>query len=338
MDSLQKCILRCLHKINLDRTIAATYYILIGKKSSQTMQDIHLFELSPFFCLFPELTRKEYNHYLNELKKVDLIRFQDENHVLVTENGISILQTMNIPKVNGYKYGRIAPVFWKRLMLIIQSISNLNNQNNRFRPIVIDEDIQNFVKQYLLNVPFQVEQLNELLFQECYTFLQTRELIECEIFVRKLTGLDRIGLTDEQIATELAIDKWDVYVLFQSSIHHLLSRIEEFPMLQSIEPIIVKKLSDSTYKTKLLLQKNKTIDEISNIRRLKRSTVEDHIIEIMMNEPSIPLDSFVSIEKQKMIEDAYEKISSKKLKEIKQRLVEDISYFEIRLVLARLSV
>lgn len=338
LNGLSKCILICLNQIGSDRTISATFYILKGKKSSQTIQDIHLFDLTKYFCLFPDLTRKDYQRCLNELKKDNLIRFHDEFNVHLTEIGIITSQQQIIPKLNGFKYGKNAQIFWKRFFLLTQTTSNLNNGNNRFRPIITDEEIQYFIKNYLFKLNCTMEQLNNYLYEECFAFLQFRNQIECEIFVMKLTGSNKIGLTNKQIAFEMSMDEWDIHLIFQSILHDLLSQIEKFQTLNSICPMIeVNKIGDSALKTKKLLLLNKSVKEISMIRNLKQSTVEDHIIEIMMEDKNIPISLFVSINLQMKIIEVYRQVASKKLRELKQNLDENISYFQIRLVLARMG-
>lgn len=338
MDGLSICILSCLDKIGVNRTTTATFYILKGKKSSQTMQDIHLFKLTSFFYLFPDLQKNNYEWYLQNLYKEGFIQFQHENSVSITEKGIGRLQKINLPYINGYKYGKIAQIFWRRVLLIVQTTSNLIKNNNRFRPIVSEEDIHLFVKDYLLNIPFTREQLSNQLYGECLSFLQSRTRQECEIFVWKLTGSARISLTNKQIANKLGIQEWDVYLIFQSMMHDLVRKIEDFPLLQTICPRgEMQQLGDSTRKTYSFLQKNKTIDDIVTLRNLKRSTVEDHIIEIARSNPNFSIDTFITVDKRKRIEEIYTQKSTKKLKELKQYLDESISYFEIRLVLARIE-
>lgn len=338
MDGLSKCILICLDRIGMDRTISATYYILKGKKSSQTMQDIHLFKLTRYFYLFPDLHRSDYDRCLIELIKNGFIQNYEENYIVLTQSGKQIIDKINVPDINGMKYGKIAHLFWKRILLLVQSISNLNINNNTFKPIVIEEDIQLFIKKFLLSSPISKETINQKIFEECFLFLQSRQKIECEIFVLKLTGAERIGLTNRQIAIQLNMNEWDVYVSLQSMLHDLIKRIEEFPVLSIVCPKKeIMKFGESTNKTYHLLQKNKTIEEISNIRNLKKSTIEDHVIEIIMNTPTISIDNYVSLYIQNKIKEIYKKVNSKKLSDLKKHLDDEISYFEIRIVIARME-
>lgn len=338
MDGLSKCILTCLNRIGSDRTISATFYILKGKKSSQTIQDIHLFKLTPYFCVFPDLLRSEYDNKLVELKKEGYVSFSENNILSITNKAREIICSELLPSLNGYTYGKSSQIFWKRLHLLTQTISNLM-ENKRFRPNIVDEDVQFFVKKYVLTIQYSKEQLNRFLFEECYKFLQSRRKTECEIFVRKLSGANKIGLTNKQIAEALSVDEWDIHLILQSILHNLLEKIDEYPLLKSIcPPFEIEKIGDSTNKTKKLIELNKSIDEISVIRKLKRSTVEDHIIEIVMNETNFPIEKFVSVDKQKIIQEIYNQLSTKKLKVMKENLESDISYFEIRMVLARMDI
>jgi uncharacterized protein YpbB len=76
------------------------------------------------------------------------------------------------------------------------------------------------------------------------------------------------------------------------------------------------------------------VEQISRIRNLKRSTIEDHIVEIALHIKNFDLAAYVPKDKEKRILEAAKETSAKKLKLIRE-YAEDASYFEIRLVLAR---
>lgn len=46
---LQYTLLYCLKQLNGERTVSSIYYLLKGKRSSQTLQDGNMFQIS--FCL-----------------------------------------------------------------------------------------------------------------------------------------------------------------------------------------------------------------------------------------------------------------------------------------------
>ena len=64
---LEIIILDCLVQINGERTIYSIFHILKGKKSSQTIQDSHLFEISHYFRIFPSLNRNDFQQTLMHL-------------------------------------------------------------------------------------------------------------------------------------------------------------------------------------------------------------------------------------------------------------------------------
>ncbi|QGS69913.1 hypothetical protein CV093_11310 [Oceanobacillus sp. 143] len=74
--------------------------------------------------------------------------------------------------------------------------------------------------------------------------------------------------------------------------------------------------------------------KIASIRDLKINTIHDHLIEIALYETNFPLHHYVDNLEQQEILNAIKLTNSSKLKEIKRRVNDDISYFQIRLILA----
>ncbi|WP_182916973.1 helix-turn-helix domain-containing protein [Bacillus sp. PK3_68] len=79
-----------------------------------------------------------------------------------------------------------------------------------------------------------------------------------------------------------------------------------------------------------------SIEEISTHRRLKQSTVEDHVVELAFNYPGFSIRPFVDKATEEQVLKAAAVLSNKRIKPIKERLP-DVSYFQIRLVLAKYS-
>ena len=102
--------------------------------------------------------------------------------------------------------------------------------------------------------------------------------------------------------------------------------------MQNIRVEVV--LTASTNSTAQLYRAGRTLEEISHIRRLKMSTIEDHIVELAMNEPNFSIEPFVTNEEQKQILDAVENYDTKRLKTLKE-LLPQLSYFQLRLTLAK---
>jgi ATP-dependent DNA helicase RecQ len=87
-----------------------------------------------------------------------------------------------------------------------------------------------------------------------------------------------------------------------------------------------------------MLNQNLTPEEIASRRGLAPSTVYTHIENLIMAGEDIPIERFIKKEKIDVIRDAVLEIGVEKLKPIKDKLGENYSYEEIRLVRAKISV
>lgn len=84
---------------------------------------------------------------------------------------------------------------------------------------------------------------------------------------------------------------------------------------------------------KLFLQGH-SLDEMMELRKLAKSTILEHLAEKITLGTNLDISTIVSLETQKMIREAIEKVGFEKLAPIKAQLPEEITYGEIRLVAA----
>lgn len=339
-------VLFCLHKLDGQRTIYSIYHLLKGKKSSQTIQDAHLFQLTSLFQTYPQLNREIINEITLELEDKEYIHKIDGEKYKITEKGIYALEqklkVMPIPSLlKGWKYCMFQEDFWKRLSLLVQVSSNLINFETSYIPIYNDQRTSEWLKTTLRELKKNRETLAVELLDELIRCLNSSESINQEVMITRLTGYRHIGLTAGQTAEALDIDPAYLQLEFLNIIHfmieHIVTNQQEYPVLQYLisdfqKPIV---LTNSTSVTYRYLIQGYSIEEIAAMRNLKGSTIEDHIVEIVLNVKNFPLESFVPSEVQLLIRQAIERVSSKQLKLIRQYLNEEVTYFQIRLVLAK---
>jgi uncharacterized protein YpbB len=70
---------------------------------------------------------------------------------------------------------------------------------------------------------------------------------------------------------------------------------------------------------------------------LKVATIEDHFVEIALREKEFSIEMFMEKEKMEKVTKVIEALQTRKLRVLKQAVGEEISYFEVRLVLARME-
>jgi len=78
-----------------------------------------------------------------------------------------------------------------------------------------------------------------------------------------------------------------------------------------------------------------TLEEIAEKRSLAVSTIVSHLEKLILSGETVPIDSFVPVEKQEIIEEAMLDMGHEMLRPIREKLGEAYSYEELRLVRAQ---
>ncbi|MBA2173837.1 helix-turn-helix domain-containing protein [Halobacillus locisalis] len=336
-------LLTCVHHIQAERTISGIYHLLTGKRSSQTMQDAKGYALEGFFGIYKSLERHQLDHYFNQLEQKGMIETNDQQFVHLTEVGEKGYQEIDASAIayfQGLTYHQMTPVFEKRLLLLVQTMTNITNNRRSFIPIIDDAPTQSWVRGIYASYQGQTDSFVDSLHEELHTLLSGRTTREAYVFSSRLTGNGVIGLTYEQLSTESGLSKEDVHLYLQHVYHYLLQKVRQYPSSFPILSQCIEGLGDSTLitqsanRTYYYIKLGWTIDEIMKKRRLKKSTIQDHLVEAALVIPDFSIDSFISIEGQSLILSMTESLETKRLKQIHQGLNGEFSYFQIRLTLA----
>ncbi|KIL17129.1 hypothetical protein C2W58_02807 [Bacillus pumilus] len=340
---LDVMLMDSVYKLNGERSISAVYHLFKGKKSSQTIQDASLFELSRYFGCYPGFTRDQLNRSALKLEEKHYIRKTDET-LSITEAGERMLHQHFSEKpmpayFHGAKYHDKAKILWMRLSLLVQVLSHHMAGSHQYVPIQRDVSVQSWTKSFLKQHQ-QKSKLSEELHHELEKLLMSLSDQEALIFVYSLTSNERIGRTYQQMAEWMKEDVWYVYLLFWNVLHYFIQSAQkgEAPILQQLVGDLEFKrvLTTSTHKTLELVQKGFDIEQIAHIRSLKKATIEDHIVELSIHEPSFSIDPYVSIKEQREILAVARELQTNKMKLIKEKLEHPFTYFQIRLALTRM--
>ncbi|WP_449353886.1 helix-turn-helix domain-containing protein [Virgibacillus natechei] len=343
-------ILSCFQRMNAERTGAAIYHLLRAKKSIQTIQDAHTYNLERFYGIYHHLNQRRFEYTLKELVRNGLLQEETSSQhfgsiYMPTKTGVEWINKhqSNLPfdYYNGLKCHDTATIFFERLTLLIQTLTNSRKNNFSFIPVIDKKPIENWVKSFYKKMKPQEAKLLPELHDELSNLLYYFRDHEAGMFVDRLTGFKSYGMSVNQLADKYRIPPDDVTLLSTAITHHMLNIVEKeqhhYPFMLMLTNDLFHKtfMTTSANTTYQLLQNNYSIDKIANIRQLKRNTIYDHIVEITLYKADFSINDYVSEESQQDIMNAFNKIKSTKLKNIKQRLHADISYFQIRLVLAK---
>ncbi|MGD7045465.1 helix-turn-helix domain-containing protein [Jeotgalibacillus proteolyticus] len=329
---------------NGDRSRSAIFHLVSGKKTSQTIQDAHLYGAQDFFQLFPGITREAFDDSCSQLAQRNYLIQLDEQRWNVSKEGDkALINYFNFHRfpiyLKGWLYHDRAAVFWKRLLLLTQSLSNYAYRENRFYPVQRDPDVQHWVKSMFLKWGNDRIDYTKRLLSELTDLCSDKKFPDHPDFIiQQMTGYQLIGMTSNQLADYFSIDDWEVHIRFLNSLHFIFSEIQnqnKYPILYSMQDDITQKefvLTVSTEKTMTYINQAYSVEQIAQIRNLKNSTIEDHIIEIALMIQSFSIDRYVQRRMQDEIWQAASQLNHKRMKEIKE-MVPDASFFQIRLVL-----
>lgn len=149
---LDVMLMDSVYKLNGERSISAVYHLFKGKKSSQTIQDASLFELSRYFGCYPGFTRDQLNRSALKLEEKHYIRKTDET-LSITEAGQQLLHQYFSEKpmpayFHGAKYHDKAKMLWMRLSLLVQVLSHHMAGSHQYVPIQRDVSVQSWTKSF----------------------------------------------------------------------------------------------------------------------------------------------------------------------------------------------
>lgn len=329
-------ILAIMKTVNRQRTISSPYHLIKGKKSGQTIQDIGYFGLYPYFGVLPKLDKKAYDQAVQRL-------FSD-GYLLDNEQVVDLSQKamdfdIGASPLNGWKYRGNENLFFSRLSLIVQTFSHFSQQEKTFDPIVNNEEVQHWVKKYLKRIGFRDMAIAQTFKKELLTTLTDSAISETHkmIVMERLTGFGLSGLTWRQIADSKNLSLMDVQLMSVEALHGWMGVIEQSKpqlLIGLMEGIIQQSsLTETAQRTEKLFDKGFSLEQIASLRQLKTSTIEDHFVELAMNDPFFNYTPFVNPALFEAIIAESRRRKTKRLREIKEHLPE-ASYFQIRLALA----
>ena len=333
-------LLTIISRLDGERYKHAAFHLMKGKRSGQTLQDTEYYGLHPFFGMLPSLSNAEFDLAYGQLLGEDAIRESDGGLVSLTASGRERADRLPKSRLNGWVYRGRERIFFARLALAVQTISHLQAGDRSFVPVTNDPAIQQDVRKVLLSAlrnasPAAVR-------DEVVSSLRDTGMDDGRLgrLAGRLSGKGLTGLTWMQLSEASGMDVIDLKVEWVESLHIWLGGIEsgKFPFLTALAEGIRpdSPLTGSARKTDELYRNGLGMEEIAARRGLKMSTIEDHFVEIAINDPLFPLGRFVPDEEAAAVAEEMKRLGTRKLSLLKEKFP-DLSYFQLRLTLARMG-
>lgn len=347
---IEQVVMQCFKKISSNRSATAVYHLITGKKSIQTIQDAKLFQLEDLYGIYRPFKKTGFYHVLQKCRDNQWLEFagkhKEQDLYIITDAGNSWLQRQDgllLSYYKGRQYENHDELFLKRLYLLIQTLSNTAWNEFNFIPIVDDRDTTNWVKQTYAAVKGQEKQVLKHLYHELVNLLETFDEQYTHIFIDRLTGHQHYGQSVSQLSEVYRYQEDDIYLILIAMVHRMLTLIhkekDQCPIMGRLiqdqsKKLILSKSAMSTYK---LIKKGLNLQQIEQIRQLKLNTIYDHIVEIAINDKDFQISPYVSETIYTEVMDVFNKSRHARLKDIKENVHPEITYFQIRLVLAKMK-
>lgn len=340
MLQIELIILYCLKQLNNERTIYSIFHLLNGKKSSQTLQDAHLFSLKRFFGIYEPLTRVSFDKITESMVEKKWIFTCGDQRYQLTPSGKTLLENNKLPNyINGWDY-QFTSLFWERLSLLVQVTSNLVFEEAKYIPIQKDKDVHLWLKSFLRDFNVQRKEMGNIVYSELIECFKEAIGINPSLLVFRLTGYQQIGLTPFQTAKKVNMDIHDYQIGFLNILHYLIQKIKQNPSQFRVLVFLIRDVNDadeltlSSRRTREFLNEGYPLEMIAKLRHLKLSTIEDHLVEFALNIDGFSIDAYVDKELQVKILEISRQLATRQLKLIRENL-KTATYFQIRLVLAK---
>lgn len=174
--------------------------------------------------------------------------------------------------------------------LALQVASQAVHHQNRYYPLTTDPGIQAIVKQWFRRQT--VAHLGEQLHTELTTFLQSLPAPLPTVFVASISGFENPGQTDQQLATQLDKTPLEILVMRKDLACRWCLWLETQPqscLVTLLQPLVKSNpVTPSAWQTYQTVQQGLTVEQVAIQRRLKLSTVREHLLEVAILVPSFP--------------------------------------------------
>ncbi|MFC5976012.1 YpbB family protein [Carnobacterium antarcticum] len=294
---------------DVSKKSSTIYHILTGKRTASILYNAQQYRLTAYFSLFPKIKRQQFERLINKMERLELITADSEGEgYQLTEIGAKGYQQYFMKHtypvhLNQLKNGAVNAYFWRKCLFVTQVLSEVRHGNKRYLPLEKEWKNQIWLKNWL-NQHHQDKQTLAQQFGKEWLFL-LNELTEtnAEIIVAYLTGHGKIGKTRRQLAEHYGIEPLEAEIILTDCLAELIEWIERQPQMVPLFFSIYSEtardysgITQSAAITQKYLLNGHSIEEIADLRRLKFSTISEHVIEISIVDPSFDLSLILPIE------------------------------------------
>ncbi|MFK4565649.1 helix-turn-helix domain-containing protein [Enterococcus sp. UD-01] len=312
--------------------ISTLYHLLKGKRTSSVLLYGFLYNNLNFFQLCPDLAQRQFDACIEELCREHLLEQDTQGHAVITDKGQKkFRQQMTFyPWLNNYLYGKTDENCWRLLQFSVQVVSHLSYADKNYSPLELSPFYQQQLKQAIR--AFSKKELISACRYEWFTLFSLLSAEEADFLARQFSGYQFIGRTSFQVQSYQE-DKFQAFLHRKAILHHLLYLIaerEDIKVLKCIiAPLLKQNENQSMNETKRYLNQQFSVAQIAEQRKIKKSTVQDHLIELALT-TDFPFQQFISAETCRLLGHLSAPYQNWQYRSLKEQ-APALDYFEFRL-------
>ncbi|MGA9519267.1 MAG: helix-turn-helix domain-containing protein [Trichococcus sp.] len=337
--------------ISTERPIkeATLFYNLIGKRTVSTMLQCRQYDLEAYFTAMPGMKPTVLKKGLERLLSDGLISGNDGEGFLLTEAGSAkkayfLSGHAHFSLGNQMEFALIQGVLRRRMLFLIQILSEMLHKNKHYYPIEREAKEQLWMKRLLTQHSGNKATFARAYGEEWRIYLSRLPERDAGLFALQFEGNAHLRKTTGQMAGLFSLEEAEVKILLHQNWLRLYAALEKepekFPVLSSVGLMTIKEYglaSASAETTMRYFMNGHGMEEIISMRGLKQSTIQDHFAEIALIYPEFPTQKFLDEGKMQYLQQLVEHKVRVDYREI-QKVFPEINFFESRLIQIRSEV
>lgn len=321
------------------RKINSLFHILSGKRTISVLMQAMRMDLEAYYAYFPKLKQSFFEERIKLMIQLGLLNADYRLSAEGSQKKSRYFTKHVRPDLKEQlKYQSILTLYKMRCLFLTQVLSERVHESKKYYPIQPRLFEQRWLKTFLVNYDLNSISKSQILGEEWLRILAEPEIENSEIFVAQFEGYHKTKQTNKQIGDEYNRDPVEVYVQLQRDWIQLLivvnEKPQEYPLLSTILAELKRDAglcSESTQETYRMWSEGLSLEQVANRRRLKQSTINDHLTEMAILYETFPYEEFLSEEQMAYVEAEILAGNSVDYNEIQQAFP-DVSFFQSRLM------
>lgn len=276
-------------------------HLLRGKRTTSVLMYGFLYQLLPYFALFPDFSEEQLTGIIRNLIESHYLMEDSPGVVSISAKGRQLMAKKPLVEHEGLdslRYSRVDDDFTELLLFATQVVSEYCHQQSRYQPIETSQLKQALVKGWLRQLP-ERDELGRRFFNEWQRLIAAFPEVYRPYVVASLSGNGQIGQTLSQLTEQSNLSLFEARLVSKQLSHRaltmLLENVEDFPLMVALYRRLGKKLvNESAAMTYQLFQQGWSVSELSKKRGLKPSTISEHLIEAAIIDESFDLTKIVT--------------------------------------------